>query len=63
MQDETSVLISDVSAAAVTCAIIKPDCSPPCRVRNAGNPLSAGLTSRSERRSLIVASCATAMHQ
>ena len=25
-----SVLISEVSAAAVTCAIIRPDCSPPC---------------------------------
>ena len=30
-------------------------------VRNAGSPLSAGLTSRSERRSLIVASCASAI--
>ena len=31
-------------------------CSPPSRVRNAGSPLSAGSTSRSVRRSLIVAS-------
>ena len=55
-----SVFSSEVSAAAVTCAIISPDCSPPWRVRNAGRPLSVGLTSRSERRSLIVASCASA---
>src|SRR5574339_427606 len=52
-----SVLSSDVSAAAVTCAIISPDCRPPWRVRNAGRPLLAGLTNRSERRSLIVARC------
>ena len=39
-----SVLSSEASAAAVTCAIIRPDCSPPSRVRNAGRPLSAGLT-------------------
>ena len=57
-----SVFSSDVSAAAVTCAIISPDCRPPCRVRNAGRPLSAGLTSRSERRSLIVASWARPRH-
>ena len=56
-----SVLSSEVSAAAVTCAIISPESRPPRRVRNAGRPLSAGLTSRSERRSLIVASCATPM--
>ena len=43
-----SVLSSEVSAAAVTCAIISPDCSPPWRVRNAGRPLLAGLTSRSD---------------
>ena len=53
---------SDASAAAVTCAIIRPDWSPPRRVRNAGSPLSAGLTSRSVRRSLIAASWASAMH-
>ncbi len=40
----------------MTCAIIRPDCSPPSRVRNAGSPLSVGSTSRSVRRSLIVAS-------
>ena len=37
-----SVLSSDASAAAVTCAIMKPDWSPPCRVRKGGSPLSAG---------------------
>ena len=56
-----SLFSSEVSAAAVTCAIMNPDCRPPSRVRNAGSSLSAGLTSRSVRRSLMVASCAMAM--
>ena len=58
-----SVLSSDVSAAAVTCAIISPTAG---RRDASGTPAgrsSDGLTSRSERRSLIVASCASAMAQ
>ena len=34
-----SVFSSDAHAAAVTCAIISPERSPPSRVRNAGRPL------------------------
>lgn len=34
-----SVLSSDATAAAVACASIRPDCSLPSRVRNAGSPL------------------------
>ena len=33
-----SALFSETSAAAVTCAIIKPECSPPSRARKAGRP-------------------------
>ena len=50
------VFSSDATAAAVTCASMSPDCSPPLVVRNAGSPLSDGSTRRAVRRSLIVAS-------
>jgi hypothetical protein len=55
------VLSSEVSAAAVTCAIIRPELSPDSRMRNAGSPLSCAESSRSVRRSLIVASCVMPM--
>ena len=54
-------LFSEARAAAVTCAIMRPDWSPPSRVRKAGRPESAGFTRRSMRRSLIAPSSATAM--
>ena len=44
--------VSHTSAAAVTCAIMNPDCSPPSTARKAGSPVdSAGLTIDSMRRS------------
>ena len=48
-----SILFSETSAAAVTWAIMKPEFRPPSRARKAGRPDSAGLTSRSMRRSLM----------
>lgn len=39
-------------AAAVQCAIIKPELSPPSSVKNAGKPLMPLFTSRSIRHSL-----------
>ena len=56
-----AVLFSDARAAAVTCAIMRPDWSPPSRARKAGRPESAGFTSRSMRRSLMAPSSATAI--
>ena len=44
-------LFSETSAAAVTCAIMKPELSPGCGVRNAGSPDSAGSISMAMRRS------------
>ena len=42
-------------AAAATCTVMKPDCTPGCRARNAGSPsFLSGLTSRSIRRSLML---------
>ena len=46
-----SDLFSDASAAAVTCAIMKPEFSPPCSIKNAGNPDSTGSISIAVRRS------------
>ena len=46
-------LFSEARAAAVTWAIMRPECSPPSRARKAGRPESVGLTRRSMRRSLI----------
>src|SRR5690606_41047038 len=53
------ILFSDTSAAALTWAIMKPELSPLCGAKNGGSPLdSAGLTSCSMRRSLMLASSA-----
>ena len=54
-------LFSEARAAAVTCAIMSPECSPPSRARKAGRPERDGFTSRSVRRSLIAARSATAI--
>ena len=54
-------LFSEARAAAVTWAIMSPECSPPSRARKAGRPESDGFTSRSVRRSLIAPSSATAI--
>lgn len=43
-------------AAAVQCAIMKPEFRPPSVTKNGGNSLSDGLQSRSIRLSLIAAS-------
>ena len=53
---EANTLFSDTSAAAVYCAIIMPELSPPCSVRNGGSPESCGFTMRSVRRSEMLAS-------
>ncbi len=42
-------LFSETSAAAVTCAIMKPEFSPGCGVRNAGRPDKAGSVSMAMR--------------
>ena len=55
------VLLSETSAAAVTCAIMRPEWSPPSRARKAGRPERAGFTSRSVRRSLMAPSSAAAI--
>ena len=47
-----SDLFSEASAAAVTCAIMKPELSPPCRTRNAGSWLRLSSISIAMRRSL-----------
>src|SRR5512138_756028 len=57
-----STLHSLASEAAVTCAIMKPELTPASRVRNAGSPwLRSGFTSRSIRRSEMVARLVSAM--
>ncbi len=56
-----STLFSETSAAAVYCAIMKPEFNPPSLTRKAGRPLSLGFTRRSMRRSEMLASSATAM--
>ena len=57
-----SILFSLTSAAAVTCAIMKPLLSPELGDRNGGSPLDRlGLTSCSIRRSEIFAISAIAM--
>ena len=48
-------LHSETSAAAVTCAIIRPELRPPSSTRKAGRSESAGFTSFSMRRSEIEA--------
>ena len=55
-------MFSETSAAATYCAIMKPELSPPSAVRNAGRPSERlGLTSRSTRRSEMLASSETAI--
>ena len=54
-------LHSETRPAAVTCAIMRPEWSPPSRTRNAGRSESAGLTSFSMRRSEIEARSAAAI--
>jgi predicted naringenin-chalcone synthase len=44
-------LFSDTSAAAVTCAIMKPEFTPLFSTRKAGRPLIFGSTSTAMRRS------------
>ena len=58
---DASILFSDTSAAAVYWAIIMPELSPPCSVKNGGNPDSCGLTILSVRRSDMEASSDVAM--
>jgi hypothetical protein len=54
-------LLSETRAAAVTCAIISPELAPTSPpARNAGRSERSGLTSVSMRRSLMLASSATA---
>jgi hypothetical protein len=49
-------LFSLTSEALATCAIMKPECRPLCGARKGVRPLeSAGLTSCSTRRSLMLA--------
>ena len=45
------VLFSDTSAAAVTCAIMKPELTPLLSTKNAGRPLILGSTNTAIRRS------------
>ena len=57
-----SVLDSLTSEAATYCGIMKPEFRPPSSVRKAGRPSdNAGLTSRSSRRSEMLASSDTAI--
>ena len=56
-----STLFSLTSEAAVYCEIISPECRPPCRARKAGNPLTAGSSMCSTRRSAMFASSAIAI--
>ena len=46
-----SDLFSLASAAAVTCAIMKPELTPPCSTRNGGRPESVGSMRSAMRRS------------
>ena len=50
---------SATSETAVYCAIMNPESTPLSAARNAGSPLTSGLTSRSMRRSDMAASSAT----
>ena len=55
-------MFSETSDAATYCGIMKPLFSPPSVVRNAGSPSERfGLTSRSMRRSEMLASSDTAI--
>ena len=56
-----SLRFSLLSAAAVYWAIMKPELLPASLARKGGRPLTSGLTSRSMRRSLIAAICASAI--
>src|SRR3982751_2698673 len=57
-----SDLFSETSDAATYCGIMNPELRPPSLVRNAGRPSDRfGLTSRSTRRSEMLASSATAI--
>mmetsp|Transcript_33628 Transcript_33628/g.111231 ORF Transcript_33628/g.111231 Transcript_33628/m.111231 type:complete len:415 (+) Transcript_33628:199-1443(+) len=56
-----STLFSEASAAAVQCAIMKPELKPPSATRKAGRPESDGLHSRSMRRSAMFAISVTAI--
>ena len=55
-----SILFSDTSAAAVTCATMNPELSPLSFTRNAGKPLMFGSTRSAMRRSASAAVSATA---
>ena len=57
-----SALLSETSAAATYCGIMKPELIPPSAVRNGGRPSERlGLTRRSTRRSEMLASSETAI--
>src|ERR1700686_1387366 len=51
LQGAAMVLFSDTSAAAVTCAIMKPEFTPLFSTRKAGRPLIFGSTRTAVRRS------------
>ena len=55
------LLFSQTSAAAVTCAIIKPELTPLSSVRKGGRPLILGSTSTALRRSEIEPTSHSAM--
>ena len=53
-------MFSEASAAAVTCAIMKPELTPPSRTRNGGRPDSVLSISKAMRRSASAPISATA---